>query len=120
MGRRWQPSKWVRHACSIIETYALAALTGWAVAYWFAEQYVGSAWIRVIALCGAIAAVDAQRRWRHLRRERAISRRSRLACPRCGYDLKFNKGRCPECGAPAIASTGRFAEVRPAVSDEIK
>src|SRR5262245_54764748 len=37
-----------------------------------------------------------------------------LKCLRCGYNLKFNKGRCPECGAPSIASTGRFAEVIPA------
>jgi hypothetical protein len=33
-----------------------------------------------------------------------------LRCPRCRYDLRINKGRCPECGAPCVASTGRFAQ----------
>jgi len=34
-------------------------------------------------------------------------RRRRGLCARCGYDVRFSEGRCPECGAPLPAASKR-------------
>lgn len=65
----------------------------WVVPYW------------AITLITALPAAWFTSRWR-----REARRRSRLRhglCPRCGYDLRAaGSARCPECGEPAIPSSG--------------
>ena len=39
------------------------------------------------------------------RRQVPRRRRARGLCPACGYDLRASPGPCPECGAPAGATS---------------
>lgn len=68
--------------------------TYWAP-YWLAALLASVVPLRALAMIG----VRARRRRRGL-------------CARCGYDVRFSEGRCPECGAPlaAAANSGSSTE----------
>jgi hypothetical protein len=40
------------------------------------------------------------------RRIRREAREDSAACPICGYDVRFSKDRCPECGTPINPNAG--------------
>ena len=82
-----------------------------------ALRYFDAPLAHTAAAAVAVLAGAACARIRRRRAERVLSQPPGLRCPRCRYNLKFNPGRCPECGSPCIANTGRFAEVKPAVPD---
>ena len=44
---------------------------------------------------------------RALIRSRRQYRRAKGLCPRCAYDLRFSRDRCPECGTPVSANIVR-------------
>ena len=59
-----------------------------------------------LLLCIFAAAAGVRGLIRHLNSVR-VSRVFAARCHGCGYDLRVNPGRCPECGSPTIARTGR-------------
>jgi hypothetical protein len=93
--------------------YLVASGGAYLVSVRYAHRYLARPWpqlcgvVAVIAIVGSIAYL--RHRWLQRQRDFPLGMR----CTRCGYNLRFNKGRCPECGTPCIASTGRFAEPIP-------
>ena len=49
-------------------------------------------------------ALPAWRVWKHKRNQRRRRIADRI-CVRCGYDLRYSEGRCPECGGAIAAGT---------------
>ena len=116
--RGWQEPQWVRRLMGIARWYVLASIVGYFVGYRALLRRAEPRWPQTLGVTCAAFAVIGVARFRRHRIERVLSQPPGLRCPHCRYNLKFNNGRCPECGRPCIVSTGRFADIKPALPDE--
>ena len=58
--------------------------------YWLVVLFASAAPLRALFMIGSRA-----------------RRRRRGCCARCGYDVRFSEGRCPECGSPLPLASAR-------------
>jgi hypothetical protein len=115
---RQDTPQWLRRVIGIARWYVLAILLGYGIGFRLLVRHAPAPWPQTLGItcAGGSAVLVAYIRRRRV--ERVLSQPPGLRCPNCGYSLKFNQGRCPECGRPCIVSTGRFADVKPAIPDD--
>jgi threonine/homoserine/homoserine lactone efflux protein len=80
------------------------------VAWWVAHGLGPIEWVVVCCWC-VVAGACAYRWLRPSNAERQFQRLSQGMCPMCGYDLKGEFERCPECGR--VLSAAELELARP-------
>jgi hypothetical protein len=62
--------------------------------------------------CAAIIAFSLWLFWINWRRDKIASEIDNGCCHNCGYDLRYSKKRCPECGVPILRRSGDHFPLR--------